>query len=344
MFSKVRSKAPLRLGFAGGGTDVSPYSDKYGGHVLNATISMYAYCTIEQRTDNQVVFAASDIHDYWQGDAAQSLAVEGRLVLHKAIYNRMVKDYNGGNTLPITVTTFSDAPPGSGLGSSSTMTVAIIAAYAELLKVPLGEYDMAHLAYEIERIECGLNGGKQDQYAATFGGFNFMEFYGDDHVIVNPLRMKNETINELESHLFLYYTGKSRDSAKIIEEQTETAKNKGNGALEAMHDVKASATKIKESILRFDMKEICKIFNDSWVSKKKTSESISNSLIEDIYGASMDNGALAGKISGAGGGGFMMILVKPERKLDVIRALNAFDGRHYPVSFDNNGVQSWVVQ
>jgi D-glycero-alpha-D-manno-heptose-7-phosphate kinase len=171
---------------AGGGTDVSPYSDLYGGNILNAAIDMYAYCTIIADNNGNVEFHAADLGESWESPAKQDLAIEGPLMLHKAIYNRIVSEFNGGEPLSIKVITNADAPPGSGLGTSSTMVVAILRAYQELLKLPLGEYDLAQLAYDIERKDCGLAGGKQDQYVATFGGFNFMEFYADDRVIVNP--------------------------------------------------------------------------------------------------------------------------------------------------------------
>ena len=170
----------------------------FGGNVLNAAIDMYAYCTISTSDDGRLEFRATDLGESWSSSADTELALEGPLMLHKAIYNRVVRDFNGGKPLAVNVTTSADAPPGSGLGTSSTMVVAILRAYQELLKLPLGEYDLAQLAFDIERKDCGLAGGKQDQYAATFGGFNFMEFFADDRVIVNPLRIRVEIINEIE--------------------------------------------------------------------------------------------------------------------------------------------------
>ena len=180
---KIRSRAPLRLGIAGGGTDVSPYSDEFGGCVLNATINMYAHAFIDDEiNENKVIFEAKDLGLRETIDLNQPLNLDGKLKLHRAVYKRVMDDFNGGNLIPMRITTYSDAPPGSGLGSSSTMVVSILEGLRQLLSLPMGEYDLAHLAYEIERIDCGLSGGKQDQYAATFGGFNFMEFNKDDHV------------------------------------------------------------------------------------------------------------------------------------------------------------------
>jgi D-glycero-alpha-D-manno-heptose-7-phosphate kinase len=170
-----RSRAPLRLGLAGGGTDVSPYSDLYGGAVLNATISMYAYATIEPRDDGKIVFNSIDRSKRLEFESKEFLEIDGNLDLLKGVYNRIVKDF-AKKPLSFELTTYVDAPPGSGLGSSSTLVVAIIGAFAEWLNLPLGEYDIAHLAYEIERKDLGMAGGKQDQYAATFGGFNFIRY------------------------------------------------------------------------------------------------------------------------------------------------------------------------
>ena len=198
---KIRTKAPLRIGLAGGGTDVSPFCDIHGGCVLNATINMYAYCSLEEKKDNRVEFISKDINVSFSGELIDNYELDNILTLHKAVYNRIVRQFNNGKALSVKVTTWTDVPMGSGLGTSSTIVVAIISAYREYLNLPLGEYDIAQLAYDIERIDCRLSGGKQDQYAATFGGFNFIEFSSDNKVVVNPLRIKQSTQYELESRM-----------------------------------------------------------------------------------------------------------------------------------------------
>jgi D-glycero-alpha-D-manno-heptose-7-phosphate kinase len=339
----VRSRAPLRLGLAGGGTDVSPYSDMYGGNVLNAAIDMYAYCTLCTNDDGLVEFRAADLGERWASRADGELPLEQPLMLHKAIYNRIMKDFNGGEPLAVTVTTSADAPPGSGLGTSSTMVVAILRAYQELLKLPLGEYDLAQLAYDIERKDCGLAGGKQDQYAATFGGFNFMEFFADDRVIVNPLRIRVEIINEIESSMLLYFTGRSRDSANIIKEQMHSAGSGDDKSLEAMHRVRQSAVDMKEALLKAEIRVMAALLGEAWQAKRAMASSISNPLIEEIYNRALDAGALSAKISGAGGGGFMMLFVEPTSKLDVIAALSDLEGSFYRFHFTKEGAQGWSV-
>jgi len=339
----VRSKAPLRLGLAGGGTDVSPYSDQYGGCVLNASIDMHAHTTLETHSEQTVEFVAKDLQQSWQGTSRAPVPVAGELLLHKAIHARVCKDFLGNQPLPLKVTTYSDAPPGSGLGTSSTMVVSILAAYAEYLKLPLGDYDLAHLAYDIERKDCKLSGGKQDQYAATFGGVNFMEFMADDKVIINPLRIKEPILNELHARLLLFYTGQSRESAKIIDDQVKAVKSADNSkSLESMHEIKRIAYEMKERLLKNDLDGVTGLFRASWEAKKNMAASISNKGIDQAAEIAMAAGAKGVKVSGAGGGGFMMIFVDPPAKLDVQRALASTDGHFVKFNFSQNGVQAWT--
>ena len=338
----IRSKAPLRLGLAGGGTDVSPYSDEFGGYVLNASIDMYAYCIIEKRNDNSVCFSAIDRNEKSEYTAGLNIKFDGSLDLHKAVYNRIVADYNEGIPLSLNIMTYSDAPAGSGLGSSSTIVVAMIKAYQELLNLALGEYDIAFLAYKIERIDAGLAGGKQDQYAATFGGFNFMEFNRDNHVLVNPLRIKNSFINELESSMILYYTGTSRESASIIDEQIRNTNEGVTSSINAMHELKKDAVFMKEALLKGNIPVFSEYLGKSWDTKKKMAKSISNSHIDEIYAEAKNAGACAGKISGAGGGGFMMLMCNPKNRIKVKNALTQFGGNVINFHFVGNGCESWI--
>jgi len=336
----TRSKAPLRLGLAGGGTDLDVYCNKFGGYVLNSTISLYVHCTIEENNNGKIVFEALDIDKKVELESKTSLVLDGELDLFKGIYNRIVKDFEL-EPLSFRLSTYSDVPSGSGLGGSSTLVVAIIKAFVEWLNLPLGEYDIARLAFEIEREDIGIVGGAQDQYAATFGGFNFMEFYDNKRVIVNPLRVKNWIIDELEESMVLYFTNITREASQIEDEKKSLLDEKKS--LNAMHEVKQDAVLMKEYLLKGDIKKFAKVLGKSWEAKKKVSSSISNSEIDRIYNLAMDNGAYSGKVSGAGGGGFMFFMVEPTKKLQLIRELNKQQGEVMNFHFVKDGTKGWRV-
>lgn len=339
----IRARAPLRLGLAGGGTDVSPYCDIHGGYVLNATIDRYAYAVIKTLDEPVVRFVASDLQAEKAKAVTEPLLLNGKLDLHKAVYNHMVQHFNGGKPIPMELSTFCDAPAGSGLGSSSTLVVVMIRAFAELLNLPLDDYSIAHLAYRLERVDCGLQGGRQDQYSATFGGFNFMEFYADERAVINPLRVKNWIICELEASLVLFFTGVSRESARIIADQSGNLKMGSADSLEAMHGIKGEALVMKECLLRGDFDGFVQSMRLGWESKKRSAKSVSNPHIDEIYDAAIRAGALAGKVSGAGGGGFMLFFVPTEKRMDVVRALNRFEGQVSNCHFTKHGTQAWRI-
>lgn len=339
----IRSRAPLRIGLAGGGTDVSPYSEQYGGAILNATLSLFAFATIEPLNNGKIVIHAIDKNEKVEFDSMEELPVDGELVLAKGVYNRIVKDYTH-KPLSFRLSTYVDAPAGSGLGTSSTLVVAIIGAFTEWLKLPLGEYDMARLAFDVERKDLAMAGGKQDQYAATFGGFNFMEFYKDEKVIVNPLRIKENYLNEIQHNLLLYYTGTSRLSSKIIEMQSGNITAKKEKSIDAMHKLKEQAVHMKEAILQGNLNEIGEILNFGWQFKKQTAEGISNPMIDEIYEAALQAGANGGKISGAGGGGFMLFYCPRHSRYAVLERLHKFGGEFRRFQFINTGVTTWTTK
>ena len=336
----IRSQTPLRLGLAGGGTDINLYCDKYTGYVINVTISLYIHCTLIPRDDNTIIFDSPDTNSYAKYDSKSHLENDGNLDIFKAVYNRIVKDFTH-KPLSFSLHTYSDVPSGSGLGGSSTLVVGIIKAFTEWLNLPLGEYDIAILAYEIEREDLGIVGGAQDQYAATFGGFNFMEFYDNKRVIVNPLRIKNWIASELESRVVLYFTNITRE-AKDIEEHKK-GKLGDSKSLEAMHAIKQDAVAMKEALFRADFDTIAQILGKSWKSKKIISDIVSNDELDRIYNLAMENGAYSGKTSGAGAGGFMFFLVDPIKKYNLIKILNQQSGYVQDFSFTKEGAKSWKL-
>jgi len=233
-----------------------------------------------------------------------------------------------------------EAPPGSGLGGSSTVIVSIIGATAEWLGIPLSQYEIAKLAYVLEREELGLQGGRQDQYAAVFGGFNYMEFKGND-VIVTPLRIKNDILNELHYNLLLCYTGKTRDSGNIIQEQRKGYTQGKEQVISALDNAKRLATETKDALMKGEIRRIGELLNESWQFKKRFTESISNEHIDKIYSTAMANGAIGGKISGAGGGGFMFFICEYDKKHLVANELHKMGVDIVPFNFDKHGLQTW---
>jgi D-glycero-alpha-D-manno-heptose-7-phosphate kinase len=330
---------------AGGGTDVSPYSDLYGGAILNATLSLYAHATIEAFDDDRIILQGIDRQEelrFAEGTTMDALPIDGKLDLLKGVYNRVRRDY-GWTGKGFRLSTFVDAPAGSGLGTSSTLVVAIIGAFSEMLRLPLGEYDMAHLAYDIERKDLQMAGGKQDQYAATFGGVNYMEFYKEDRVIVNPLRVKQQYLFELENNLLLYYTATSRESARIIEVQSRNVVDKKEGSIEAMHQLKNQAQLMKEALLKGRIHEIGEILDFGFRQKQLMAEGITNSYIDNIYEQAKKAGATGGKISGAGGGGFMTFYCPGISKYRVMEVLSGLGGRCQPYNFTGHGLTTWTA-
>ena len=297
----VRARAPLRLGLAGGGTDVSPYCDTHGGYVLNAAIDRYAYAVIQTLEDPTLRFVATDQQDLVVCPLQAPLPLDGQLNLHKAVYNHIILHYNQGRPIALELSTFC------------------------------------------ERVDCGLQGGRQDQYSATFGGFNFMEFYANDQAIINSLRIKNWIICELEASLLLFYTGVSRESARIIADQSSNVRSGSLDAMTAMHGIKNEALVMKECLLKGDFQGIVDSMLLGWENKKRSAKTVSNPHIEEIYNAAIGAGALAGKVSGAGGGGFMMFFVPPEKRMEVVRALSHYDGQVSNCHFTRHGTQAWRV-
>jgi D-glycero-alpha-D-manno-heptose-7-phosphate kinase len=339
----IRGRAPLRLGLAGGGTDVSPYCDEFGGRILNATIDKYAYAYVEQIPDG-VEFTSPDRECSGRAEIYDVDALLDDFSLHVAVYQRVMKEFNGGERVPLRLSTQVDAPPGSGLGSSSTLVVAMVTAMCELLKVSLSQYDTARLAWEIERVDLGLAGGWQDQYAATFGGFNYMESRPGGRVIVNPLRVRREVSSELEASLLLYFGGVSRRSADVIAEQQQNVVTGDADALDGTHALRQEAEVMKDRLLMGDIAGFAQSMHIGWAAKKRLATQITSPAIEQAYMVAAAHGMVAGKVSGAGGGGFMMLVVDPERRLEVSRSLEReCGGTVMTCHFTERGAETWRV-
>lgn len=340
----VRSRAPLRLGLAGGATDLPAYCNAHGGVVLNATIDRYAYAHITLKAHGDIVFKADDLDQEERLPPSLDFDIREGLVLHRAVYRHMMAEYNEGQALPMTITTTIDVPAGSGLGASSALTVALIQAFAHAMQLPLGPYEVAQLAFDIERRQLAMAGGMQDQYAAAFGGLNFIEFLTDEQgVIVNPLRLRRSVLNEFESSLVICFSGQSRESSNIIRQQMEGIETFDPAKLAALHEIKLHAQSMKICLLAGDVTGMAGILQQSWLAKKSTAKDITTGQVDHLLEIALANGALAGKVSGAGGGGFLMLLADPERRLGLIRQLNAAGGEASAAKLTFDGAEAWTV-
>jgi D-glycero-alpha-D-manno-heptose-7-phosphate kinase len=329
-----RARAPLRLSFCGGGTDVSPYPEEHGGMVLSATINQYAYASLRPRRDTKLTLSSLDYDVVARYDHPRRMRFDGNLDLIKAVV-RTLKVRRGAD-----LWVHSDAPPGSGLGSSSTLVVALIGVISEWLGKPLAGYDVAELAYRIERIDMGLSGGRQDQYAAAFGGFNFIEFHRDS-TVVNPLRIRPDVLNELEYRLLLCYMGQTRQSANIIDRQTASYKKGRKAVVRALDQLKRETLEMKKALLLGQVDAIGELLHQAWEHKKKLDSSISNSKVDALYQLARKEGAIGGKMPGAGGGGYFLLLTRFDRKHRVAAALEKHGGQVVPFQFERRGLLSW---
>jgi D-glycero-alpha-D-manno-heptose-7-phosphate kinase len=335
----IRSKVPLRISFGGGGTDVSPYKDERGGAVLSATIDKYAYGTLKTIDERKLNVLSLDYDIMAKYHLDDDMKYDGELDLVKAVYKNLCGDDQQGCEFFI----HSDAPPGSGLGSSSTMVVALIGLMVHLKKLPLTDYEIAELAYKVERIELGIKGGMQDQYAAVFGGFNFIEF-GADRVIVNPLRIDRNTVNELQYHLLLCYTGRTRLSANIIDTQVGNYVKRDEDVMDAMEKIKESAIQLKNALLQNRLDDFGSLLHEAWMHKKRMAKQITNPHIDELYEIARKNGALGGKILGAGGGGYLLLYCEFDKKHIVARELEKLGGQVVEFTFESRGLQTWRVR
>ena len=332
----LRARAPLRVSFAGGGTDVPPYPAEKGGLVLSATINRYAYGTLRTRTDRQIGIQSLDL------DAVASFALEearpdgDRLDLILAAIHKLASDSEQGFDLFL----HSAAPPGSGLGSSSAVVVALVGLLSDHMRMPLTDYEKARLAYTVEREDLGLKGGTQDQYAAVFGGFNFIEFRDED-VIVNPLRIAAESILELEYNLLLCFTGQTRIGDHIIDDQTDRYRSQSSSTVDGLEMQKELALEMKDTLLRGNLTEFGELLGRAWEYKKQMSPKISNPHIDELYEEAIKHGAIGGKVTGAGGGGYMLLYCRYDAKHEVRAALAALGAEAVDFQFDHVGLTTW---
>lgn len=331
-----RAKAPLRVSFAGGGTDVAPFPEQDGGLVLSATINRYAYGALAPRADRTISVESVDYGITLDYQSHGEMTLDGRLDLVKAAIRKLGRPEASGYDLFL----HTNAPPGSGLGSSSAVMVALIGLLKEFHQMPLTDYEIAQLAYVVEREDVGIKGGLQDQYAATFGGFNFIEFHAD-HVVVNPLRIPEDVIHELEHNMLLCYTGRTRTGDHIIDDQTRRFEGRDEKALQGLRMQKELAVEMKNALLQRRLAEFGDLLGTAWRYKKQMSPHITTTFIDEAYEVALKHGALGGKVTGAGGGGYMLFFCPFQRKHRVADALIAMGGEVTEFEFTTQGLTTW---
>ena len=336
----LRAKAPLRVSFAGGGTDVSPFPETEGGAVLSAGIARYAYGSLTPRPDGAITVASDDLGTSLRFGVDEQLTLDGKLDLAKAAACRL-GELAGGERDGYDLRMHSSAPPGSGLGSSSAVMVALVGLLRDRYGLRMDNYEVARLAHELERVDLGIRGGLQDHYAAAFGGFNYIEFFGTDHVVVNPLRIRDDTVAELEHNLLLCFTGRTRASDHIIADQSARLVSREHETVAGLRAQKELASQMKHALLRNRLRDFGMLLGEAWEQKKRISPRISTDYIDEAYAVARRAGALGGKITGAGGGGFMLIYCDFDRKQRVSEALEKLDMTVDEVVFTPTGLSTW---
>jgi len=333
---QISSRAPVRISFAGGGTDVSPFCEEHGGVALNVAIAKYAYAMLEPAQKWE--FISGNFEQQNRFDSLGEFTLKGSTALQEAVASHFCDDKR-----KYRVWLDAEVPPGSGLGSSASAFAACIGVFNHLLRERrLTDAEVAELAYKLERVELGIPGGRQDQYAAVFGGINFVEFKGDDFVRVNPIRLGSDALCELERDLLLTYIGKRRDSGKIIEQQTADYKSGKN--VDALMQTKELAGEMRYALLREEFPRFGELLHEAWLAKKGFTAVISSDWIDEIYDEARKAGAVGGKVCGAGGGGHMVFYTPGPVKRTVRDRLEQMDCTVVPFVFDDYGLRTWETE
>jgi D-glycero-alpha-D-manno-heptose-7-phosphate kinase len=334
----IRAKSPLRLSFAGGGTDLAHYYEEHGGAVLSSTINRFSHVTLYPREDNQVHIRSLDLGYAVKYSADEAPIYDGFADLAKAAIRRL------GSDLGFELDIQTDAPPGSGLGGSSAVTSAVIGALGEYSGLVLDQYELAELNYAIERVDLAISGGKQDQYATTFGGFNLIEFQKDDKVLVTPLRIPRDVLNDLACHLMLCYTGKVRPSIGLIDKQVRYYKEGRQTTLDGMRRIHEMTYEMKEALLKGRLLRFGELLDEAQLNKKRMNPHVMDGALDDLCELAKQNGAIAGKLCGAGGGGYLLLFVHGQRRHEVRKALEQAGCQFTDFAFDDHGLQVWRSQ
>jgi len=327
-------RSPVRISFGGGGTDLPGYFEQFGGAVLSATINKYFYTILGKRADNRVQIISSDLRVFEASQDLSKLQVAGNpLEIPLAVLKQM------NCKLAVDLFLASEIPPGTGLGSSASVCVNILKTLTTYLHRPLSKHDLAEQAFDVARNVLGRNVGKQDEYAAAFGGINYFTFESSGRVSAEPIRSPLSILQELQAHLMLFFTGASHNSWSILKEQ-ETSTRKGSGtAVDALHEVKALGAEMRDALLHENLHRLGELLHLGWMAKRRVSARISDARIDSLYDLARERGAIGGKITGAGGGGFLLLYCAPLHQPSVREALQGQGLQEMTFAFDMQGAQ-----
>lgn len=327
-------RSPVRISFAGGGTDLPAYYEAYGGAVLSTAINKHFYTVLQKRNDGKIQVISSDLRvvETWE-DLKQTKVSDSELEIPLCVLKEL--------DVEVAVNLFmaSEIPPGTGLGSSASVCVNVLKTMATYLNMPMSKYEVAERSFGIARNVLHKHVGKQDEYAAAFGGLNFIEFLPDGTVTVQPVGLPPGTLKEFESSLLLFFTGAAHHSWTILKEQEDSTRREVRTAVASLHEIRRLADKMRDALARTDFQRVGALLHEGWEAKKHVSEKISTGRIDELYEAARRNGALGGKITGAGGGGFMLLFCRPERQAQLRSAMNELGAREMTFEFDLNGAQ-----
>lgn len=327
-------RSPVRISFAGGGTDLPTYYEQFGGAVLSMAINKYFYTILGKRTDGRIQVISSDlrIFETWRDIATMQVNGSG-LEIPLAVLKEL------GCDISVDLFLASEIPPGTGLGSSASVCVNMVKTVTSYLQLHLSKHELAERAFHIARNVLGRHVGKQDEYAAAFGGLNLITFHRDGSTDVSPLDLAPETMTELQQNLMLFFTGSAHHSWTILEDQEKSTRDQNSAATKALHEVRRLTQDMREALEKSDIHQFGSLLDKAWNAKKKISSKISNSRIDRLYQVARQNGALGGKITGAGGGGFLLLCCDPQCQSEVRRALSTEGVREMAFAVDGNGAQ-----
>lgn len=330
-------RSPVRISFGGGGTDLPAYYQQYGGAVLSTAINKYFYTILGRRSDQCIQIISSDLKicESWRN--LEALDIRGSAL---EIPLAVLKDLN--REIYVDVFLASEIPPGTGLGSSASVCVNVLKTVTSYLQMPLSKLELAERAFHVARNLLRRHVGKQDEYAAAFGGLNFIEFMADGDSRVCPVNLASAVMNELQDSLLLFFTGAAHHSWGILAEQEKATEQRHSQSVEALHEIKGLAYLMRETLEHGRLEQFAALLHESWMAKKRVSHKISNSRIDALYDLALRNGALGGKLTGAGGGGFLLLFCPADRQEQLRTALEEKGLREMSFNFDHQGAQVLV--